>query len=213
MDGLDYRSRAFKGFGGLPILRLLLARYRNPELLEARSKNHLTALHLAAWLGKLEETRLLVEAGADVSALSPEGSPLDCAFSPPPSLLYEQSLGPTREQIKRFMEGRNAVAKYLRSHGAKSAEEIILKVKLGDWLPYSINSGEHVGYFQSSSFARRRRGWSRYGCPTIRPQLKPERFMQGDLTAKELVIPENLPDWVVALAESGKVAKKESGTS
>jgi ankyrin repeat protein len=194
VDGPDFSYGVFKMYGRLPILRLLLSKFNSPEHLEARSHKGVTALHLAAWLGKFEETRLLVDAGADMNALSADGTPLDFTFIGPPSYLESMEPGPTREMIKRFMEGRNAVAKFLRSRGAKSVEEITLGITLRDVIPYAVESGEYIDFFNSSTFARMRWGRRRYGCTPIMPRLELQRYMRDDLTAKALVIPEKVPD-------------------
>jgi len=49
---------------------------------------------------------------------------------------------------------RNAIAKYLRNKGAKCIAKFQVSIKLGDWISYAIESGEHIEYFQSSTFAR-----------------------------------------------------------
>jgi ankyrin repeat protein len=57
------------GLGRVERLRELLD--ANPELAQAWSPDHATALHFAAFFRQPEATRLLVERGADLEAVSP----------------------------------------------------------------------------------------------------------------------------------------------
>lgn len=130
LDEFDLNEGLFHEFSNLSLFRFLLSNFHEPHHVNARDCTGYTALHFAAWLAKLEECQLLVEAGADLDVVADDRTPLDCCFLFPPGGMVkkEGGLGPTREMIRRYEDKRNACAQYLRGKGARSGLfEIITK--------------------------------------------------------------------------------------
>jgi ankyrin repeat protein len=130
LDDFNLNEGFFQEFSNLPLFRFLLSKYPQPHQINATDTTGYAPLHAAAWLAKIEECWLLVEAGADINLMAEESrTPLDCCFWLPPRGMgiRQDGLGPTREMIRRFEEKRNACASYLRSHGARLGKLEILK--------------------------------------------------------------------------------------
>jgi ankyrin repeat protein len=123
LDDFNLNEGFFQEFSNLPLFRFLLSKYPQPHHVNATDTSRYAPLHSAAWLAKVEECQLLVEAGTDINLMAEENrTPLDCCFMFPPRGIgvRQDGLGPTREMIQRFEEKRNACAGYLRSQGARS---------------------------------------------------------------------------------------------
>lgn len=137
IDDFDLNEGFFHEFSTLSLFRCLLSKFYEPQQINARDSQNRTPLHLAAWMAKLEECQLLVEAGADLDILAfDDRTPFDACFLFPPSGMVKKKngLGPTREMIRRYQDKRNACALYLRGKGARSGCEITQGETLPDFI-------------------------------------------------------------------------------
>ena len=159
VDGLDFNQGVFQDAARLPALRVLISEFSSPEHLNAETADGATALHLAVWLGKYEELRLLVEAGADVNVTGVRDStPLDQTFWDPPKYFVEDKLPPTKEMVKRFLQARNGIPRHLRRKGAKHAWELRSGGKLEDRVPFP-EGGEAGATFRRNVLRNLTRAW------------------------------------------------------
>lgn len=144
VDGLDDKRSVWRDIWSLPLLKILLDRFHSPDQVSAPNRDGVSPLHLAAWLGKDEEMRLLIKAGANINAVSnsPAGTPLDATFLDPPDYFtpLQRSGTLTKIQVMEYINGRNTAAKYLRDAGALSLQEIRQNVRLGDWIPFPFGA-------------------------------------------------------------------------
>lgn len=115
LDEFNLNEGLFHEFSRLSLFRFLLSKFHESHHVNARDCKGYTALHSAAWLAKLEECQLLVEADADLDVLADNRTPLDCCFLFPlrGMVQKEGGLPPTREMIRRYEDKRNACALYL----------------------------------------------------------------------------------------------------
>ena len=141
---------ALQEAGRLPLLRFLLEKFNSAAYLKAGVDGNegggFAPLHLAAFVGKDVEARLIFDAlkrtGEDINLIARGlGTPLDCAFACSPNLLfYKKAREDTviREEVKRFVEQRNSIAQYFRDRGMLSARELSTEKKT-KMLPDSLS--------------------------------------------------------------------------
>jgi ankyrin repeat protein len=189
IDNFDDSRGIWRETWSLPVLKLLLARIKSKEAIDAQTEEGFTALHLAAWLGKDEETRLLIKAGADVNIVagSVRGTALDITFMGPPNYYAtrQQDGTLTRDQVAQYVQGRNTVARYLRAAGGLSIQELQENVHLGDWIPFPLGT---TGEYPACRILCRPALLKRYGVTVVMPRWARPSFLAKELKARDVVL-------------------------
>ncbi|KAH7141922.1 hypothetical protein EDB81DRAFT_53925 [Dactylonectria macrodidyma] len=200
-EGETAPKGALQEAGRLPLVRFLLERFGNAACLKARIgrgevEGGVSALHLAAFVGKDVEVPLIVDAleriGEDINLMSREfGTPLDTAFGILPNLLFykkarERTL--TREEAKRFVKQRNSIAQYLRSKGMLSRKELVTgtnaKTLPDDWIPFPNGTRPPTGYLYMIEPGRWPVRPNQYGNWIFPPLATPEEVLKKPLKWK-----------------------------
>ncbi|KAL9609579.1 MAG: hypothetical protein Q9167_005672 [Letrouitia subvulpina] len=146
LDECNMAQGFFSQFNSSTVFRFLLTKFSDPQHINARDNHGMVPLLIAAWVAKLEECHMLVEAGADVNAVADNGrTPLDACFLWPPQGMQpnEDKFMPTREMIRRYEESKNEIAVFLRQKGALLGHEIRAGKRLDETLvPFPMRHAE-----------------------------------------------------------------------